>query len=105
MRYTPGELTELFDEIVRQGGALLPDPCQARDERYDPDVYTEGPRIRKRATQGCGRETMFVHTYDPGDDVKRSRGSGFVRACACCDNVGLWPRYAAVLETADGDED
>ena len=89
MRYSPSEIEELIEEVERQGGALLPDPC------FPHKTAVIGPKKPKESPTlcGCGNTTRLVSIYGVDDDKIKERGGGFVTACAVCDNMGLWPRY------------
>lgn len=86
--YSPDEFNALVAEVERQGGAHLPDLCIGTEIRYK--VGRNPPT--KVKTCHCGHDTMFVTVYE-SEGEERTRGGGFARVCAVCDDVGLWPRF------------
>lgn len=92
MDYEIDEFNALVSEIERQGGALLPDKCEGQIIEYKLDK-----KVDKVKTCECGNSTVTVSTYDatPYAVKKKAleRGGGFIKACAVCDSIGLWPRY------------
>lgn len=97
MDYEYDQFAALVAEVERQGGALLPEKCEGTTIEYKMDK-----KIDKVRTCECGNETMLISTYEvSGFATKKKaveRGGGFVRACAVCDNVGEWARYAKALD-------
>lgn len=98
MEYGPNEWTGLVAEVERQGGALLPDECRSE---LIPELSVHH---NKAETCGCDNQSKLVSIYEPCDFKKTTgggptandqikRGSGFVTACAVCDDMGAWPRY------------
>lgn len=125
MNYNPDDFLRLMEEAERQGGAHLPDRCEPGS--YDLDMPNgSGRRTTKTVkTSGCGQETQFVLPYDPAQKVEipgyggpenadgepktatvsandakamNQRLAGLLTVCAVDDNVGLWPRFANVVE-------
>jgi hypothetical protein len=101
MNYSPEALDALMQEVESQGGALLPDRCEKQDITYEAPPYNAAS-TQRRATCGCGNETIVVSIYDAGDG-KVPSGAGFARVCAVCDDVGAWPRYCDAVYNADPD--
>lgn len=95
MEYSPDELDDLISDVESQGGALLPETCEGRFAIY---AIPGSDKTIKAQTCGCGNNTMLVAPYEPAANAKDrkkllTRGAGFVRACAVCDDVGSWPRF------------
>lgn len=77
LTYDPDEFIRLTDEVERQGGASLPDPCIG--EEYHLKITSiEGSKWRDFTTKGCGEYTRFVIPYDCGSavDVPQAEWSG-----------------------------
>lgn len=108
MDYPPDAFTALVTEVESQGGALLPEPCQSEDVEYTVPPYHTAS-IQEGITCSCeagrrGNETRLVSIYDPALKVRQG-GSGFVTACAVCDNMGTWPRYCKAVYAVDPELD
>lgn len=102
MNYSREEFDRLTDAVEEQGGTLLPEICESKDIEYrKKDGYARN-KIERDVTQGCGHEAIFVSTYEP--EKNSGEKTGFVRACAVCDGVGAWPRYAHILGENDGED-
>jgi hypothetical protein len=95
IRYSAEALEALEHELEHQGGAVLPDPCVPHDIVYKKQEGYEKNKTIRNMTCGCMNETRMVSLYDPGD--LQQGGSGFITACAVCDSMGLWPRFAKAL--------
>lgn len=100
--YSPDQFNALVADVDRQGGALLPEPCQGRTLKYP---KARGKGHDKAETCSCGNESMAVITYDLPDSKKlaqamRDRGAGFARVCLVCDYGGLWPRFIKAVGEA-----
>lgn len=95
MKYDPDEFNALFGAVEQQGGALLPDACTPQDVTYTKPQYAVAS-VYEAGTCGCRNKSMFVSPYDKGPETT-SPGAGFVTACAVCDAMGAWPRYAPAL--------
>lgn len=104
MDYSADAFNMLYTEIERQGGALLPDSCLPLDIEFTVPPYTKAQKLKGKdgeGTCGCGNQTRFVHTYDPGPEAAKP---GFVTACAVCDSAGGWPRYRDIYDVLPDDE-
>lgn len=102
MRYSPEAFDAIIAEVEHQGGALLPEECVREDIRYTVPPYAS-PSTQKQVTCGCFNQALLVSTYDPLPEADQA--SGFVTACAVCDNMGDWPRYSEAVYTADPEMD
>lgn len=118
-----------MEEVERQGGAhsdercvpqkfVLDQPKPGAEKMVKTDIYTAG----------CNAEAKFIVPYDPAQHVTvpgyngpddpnadymtvapsvgdakamKDRKSGFAVVCAVDDNMGLWPRFAHVIEEED----
>lgn len=101
MNYSPDEFEALHREIERQGGALLPDICEAENVVFKKPQYIRN-KVEKKATCACGNLSRFVSEYDSGDPNEPSH---FIAACSVCDNMGDWPRYREVVLAQSEEED
>lgn len=93
MFYEPQQFETLLEEIERQSGALLPEPCMPIRLNV---LGPQKPKVKPR-TCGCYNKSRFVSKYEPIDKEMLERGGGFVTSCAVCDNMGEWPRYKDAL--------
>lgn len=95
MDYSFEQFAALAAEVESQGGGHLTDECAPSVIQY---AKPPGDKYDEVNSCHCGNESIFVTVYDPGSEDQRKLGSGFARACAVCDSMGAWPRYAAAME-------
>lgn len=101
MDYTPDEFLVLLEEVERQGGVHLPDPCTPQSFRLkQPDAKGE-MKWKEVFLTGCGKDMRFAVTYEPAAarnakerQAMQERGAGFATVCARDDDMGKWPRFA-----------
>jgi hypothetical protein len=98
--YPPDAFIALVQEVERQGGALLDDPCEKHDVVYKAPPYAS-PSVQEKITCGCGHQARLVTIYDKDDVAAGVGGAGFATACAVCDNIGIWPRYCDAVYEVD----
>lgn len=94
VRYSANEFSALTDEIERQNGALLADPCVGSEVAYK----IAGRRAPARTVE-CRNKARFVVRYECDDD-QADRGGGFATVCAIDDEVGKWPRFREAVNAA-----
>jgi hypothetical protein len=86
VEYQQDEFFALMEQVEDQGGDHLPERCKA--QRY---TFT-GDQIKPVTLPSCGNETLFSIPY-VGEKDKPSA----ITVCAVDDNMGMWPRFAGVM--------
>lgn len=123
MNYSPDNFLRLMDEAERQGGAHSSDVCKPQNYKLKMPVPGNPSKRKWRnyTTTGCGSEARFLIPYDPSKPVTvqhkgvttedrptessraamNERGAGMAVVCAVDDAMGLWPRFAHVIQEDD----
>ena len=112
MNYSPDDFLRLLEEVERQSGVHLPEPCTARSWRMQQPDAKGDMRWREVFATGCGKDKRFAVPYEPAAtsakerQAMKERGAGFVYACAVDDDMGKWPRFAeaGILPSTKTDE-
>lgn len=104
MIYPPDAFIALIEEVERQSGALLDEPCVKNDVTYVAPPYIVDVTIEK-ITSGCGHQARIVTVYDPADVSPNVGGAGYATVCTVCDHVGVWPRYCEAVYAVDPELD
>lgn len=101
MNYSPDDFLTLLEEVERQGGVHLPDPCTAPSIRMKQPDAAGNLKWKEVFLTGCGKDARFALPYEPAAESAKDRqamierGAGFVTACAVDDDMGKWPRFAS----------
>lgn len=120
MNYSPDNFLRLMEEVESQGGAHSSDACMPQPFRIKlPEEGNPSKRVWKtRYTSGCRAEARFLVPYDPTTPVTvehkgvethdepsetelagmNERDAGMAVVCAVDDAMGLWPRFANVIQ-------
>lgn len=100
MNYDADSFLALLEEVERQGGVHLPDPCEPVKFRLKQPNGRGELKWKEVFTTGCRKDARFVLPYEPAARTAKERqamlerGGGFATACAVDDDMGKWPRFA-----------
>lgn len=86
MTYSPEQFFELIQAVEAEGGSLTEDLCRARQ------YSMTGKEGKPFSLRGCNNTAIFRVPYDLGDTL------GEITLCAVCDDLGLIPRFAHIME-------